>query len=301
MNSLKISVIIPTFNRISSLLISLKYLEKQDFNEKFEVIIIDDWSTDLTQIELKKFKTKKFELVVLKQENKKQAIARNLWVFSAKSDLIIFLQDDIWAEKNLLSSHFNFHKKLFLEKKWEKNIIIWKTIWTKELQKDRFHRFLDWTWKWIFPGQLFNYNFLKTWKEANYWYFYTNNLSIKKSFFQSEKFNENFNSYWWEDIEIWYRFQKKWGKIFFEEKALAFHNHKYDFFLYLKREENVSKSLKKFIKIHPKLKNKYKISWLKKCIFYIFSQKIFLFIFKYFWKESFWYFSAKKIWLKNNW
>ena len=47
----------------------------------------------------------------------------------------------------------------------------------------------------MFPGPLFDYNSLKNLSETDFLHFYTNNLSIKKSFFQKEKFDESFSSY----------------------------------------------------------------------------------------------------------
>ena len=49
-----ISIIIPAYNRKESLEIVLKKLEEQDFDKNFEVIVIDDWSTDWTKDFLKK-------------------------------------------------------------------------------------------------------------------------------------------------------------------------------------------------------------------------------------------------------
>lgn len=294
----KISVVIPTYNRSASLIKTLKHLENQNFKESFEVIIVDDWSTDFTQENLKKFKTDKFELVTLKQENKKQWAARNYWFSVVRSDLIVFLQDDIWAEKDLLKTHFDFHKKMRKKKSDDFYVSIWKTEWIDNLKNDRFHRFLDWSWNLIFPWQLFNYDRLKNLQEVDFSYFYTNNLAIQKTFFDQEKFNEKFDSYWWEDIEIWYRLSKRGMKIFFLEKALAKHNHKYTFPKFLQREKNVSKSLKKLFELQPELKEKFRVKKYKEIIFYIFSKDIFLSIFKLFHKEAFWYFSAKKVWLK---
>jgi len=299
MNSMNISVVIPTFNRVVSLIETLSYLENQNYDKSFEVIVVDDWSTDFTQKRLKDFETKKFELKILKQENKKQWVARNFWASVAKGDLIIFLQDDIWASPDLLISHIKMHKYIWSKEINNLNAVIWKTVWTNKLRNNKFHKFLDWTWDSIFPWQLFDYVSLKNWKETDFSHFYTNNLSIKKSFFEQEKFNEKFNSYWWEDMELWFRLFKKGMKIYFAEKALVSHNHKYTFWSYLKREENVSKNLEKLIKLQPELAKVYKMSYIKKIIFSIFSQKIFLNLFKYFWKEAYWYFSAKKIWLSS--
>jgi glycosyltransferase involved in cell wall biosynthesis len=315
-----ISIIIPTYNRINSLLTVLKKLENQDFNKKFwwtfEIIIINDWSEDWTQEILEKYKknnlNKKFELKILLQENKKQWTARNLWVKNANSNLILFLQDDIFPEKNLISKHYKFHKK----NPREEIVLIWKTIWLKEFidsKNKKFYEFLDWSWKnfsqkifqLFFKAPLFNYNLLKNNleidSENNFFHFYTNNLSIKKDFYlKNWWFNEQFNSYWWEDIEFWYRLHKQNMKLFFLEVAKAEHNHKYNLEKFLDREKKVSENLEKFLEIQPQLKKNFNKNKKFKKIFYnIFCSKIFLKFFKILNKNFYWYFLGKKEYLKH--
>ena len=317
----KISVIIPTYNRKNSLSEVLKKLENQNSQENFEVIIVNDWSTDWTWEFLENYSAKNFELKILFQENKKQWIARNFWVKNAESDLILFLQDDIFPEENLISEHYNFQKN-----NSEKEIVvIWKTEWNENLftnkkpvstqQKEtgfnsqKFYRFLDWSWKnfsdkifWkFFNAPLFNYEKLEDKKEVNYFHFYTNNLSIKKEFyFENWWFNEKFNSYWWEDIEFWYRLKKSWMKLFFLKNALAKHNHEYNLENFLDREKKVAENLEKFLEIQPKLKKIfYKNKKLKKIFFLVLSSQIFLFFWKIFWKNFYWYFLGKREFLKK--
>ena len=328
---MKISIIIPTYNRINSLLTVLKKLENQDFLNleswfNFEVIIINDGSTDWTEKLLWEYQKKnlytwkKFDLKILNQKNSGQSKARNNWVKNANWDLIIFLQDDIFPEKNFISKHFNFHKK----NPNKKNVVIWKTNWTQEIlnsKNKKFYEFLDWTWKdfsqkifqFFFKAPLFNYNLLKNNSEINsennFFHFYTNNLSIKKEFYlENWWFNEKFNSYWWEDIEFWYRLHKKNMKLFFLETAKAKHNHEYDLEKFLNREKKVSQSLKKFLEIQPELKKIFQSCHSRevgnlfpclKILFYkIFCSKIFLEIFKILNKNFYWYFLGKQKFLK---
>ena len=53
----EVSIVIPTFNSIHTLIPCLKSLERSDFKkENFEVIIIDDGSTDDTEKQIDEFK-----------------------------------------------------------------------------------------------------------------------------------------------------------------------------------------------------------------------------------------------------
>ena len=296
MDKVDISVIIPTFNRIASLLKTLSSLDKQNFSWKYEVIIVDDWSTDDTKSLVSKFKPINYEIVYLYQNNYKQARARNNWAKEAKWDLLIFLQDDIWPEPWLISTHYKFHS----DNTDQKYVSIWKTQWTKELRNDDFHKFLDWTSNSILPSPLFSYSKLKNWENVSFCYFYTNNIAIKKGFFQANLFNEEFNSYGWEDIELWFRLEKQWMIMIYLESALASHNHKYSFNSFLKREKMVAKWEKKLIKLQPELERFFKKWIFKKIVFTLFTHDIAL---KTFWilnKNFYWYFSWKRIKNKYN-
>ena len=85
------SVIIPTYNRRYFLKISLESVLEQTFKD-FELIIVDDGSTDKTYKLIKGYKDKRIKY--LKQENKGPASARNLGIKESKGKFICFLDSD---------------------------------------------------------------------------------------------------------------------------------------------------------------------------------------------------------------
>ncbi len=91
-----ISVIIPTYNRYDFLLEAVQSVKNQSY-KNFELIIVDDGSTDKTS-ELSERK----DLVYLKQENKGPAAARNAGVKLAAGEWVAFLDsDDLWHKEKL--------------------------------------------------------------------------------------------------------------------------------------------------------------------------------------------------------
>jgi glycosyltransferase involved in cell wall biosynthesis len=94
------SVIVPTYNRLRLLLQALESLRLQTFTE-FEVIIIDDGSTDGTQpVILEMLKSRDSEHLkfkYLRQENAGPGAARNRGIEVATGKYISFLDsDDLW-------------------------------------------------------------------------------------------------------------------------------------------------------------------------------------------------------------
>ena len=95
---MKISVVIPTFNRISLVARAIDSVLKQSLNP-YEIIVVDDGSDDGTSEMIQK-KYKYIKLI--QQQNDGVSAARNKGIEHAKGDWIGLLDsDDEWTEKKL--------------------------------------------------------------------------------------------------------------------------------------------------------------------------------------------------------
>ena len=102
MNEPKISVIISTFNRASYLDETLNSLVEQTLpKDQYEVIVIDDGSTDHTRQVAANFESK-LSVHYLFQENSGLAAGRNRGVQLAKGPIVHFMDDDDIADPRLL-------------------------------------------------------------------------------------------------------------------------------------------------------------------------------------------------------
>jgi glycosyltransferase involved in cell wall biosynthesis len=101
-----VSIIIPTFNRLKFLQRAIASIEAQSY-QNYEIIIVDDASTDETQAYLQKSKHKSVHL----SENRGVSYARNRGLALAQGTLISFLDsDDQWHEDKLLHQ-VSFHQE----------------------------------------------------------------------------------------------------------------------------------------------------------------------------------------------
>ena len=66
----KFSIIIPVHNEAKNLKILIPKIYRELKNRKFEIIIVDDSSTDATSKVLKKFKKKNFHHIIRKDKRK---------------------------------------------------------------------------------------------------------------------------------------------------------------------------------------------------------------------------------------
>lgn len=99
----RFSVVIPTFNRASSILETLDSCFSQEFTD-FEIIVVDDGSSDSTLEVLHKVMDKR--LVVVSQENAGPAAARNHGMRKSTGEYIAFLDsDDTWYPEFLSSAN----------------------------------------------------------------------------------------------------------------------------------------------------------------------------------------------------
>ena len=95
---MKISVVIPTFNRIRLVARAIDSVLKQSLNP-YEIIVVDDGSDDGTS-EMIQNKYKSIKLI--QQQNNGVSAARNKGIEHAKGDWIGLLDsDDEWTEKKL--------------------------------------------------------------------------------------------------------------------------------------------------------------------------------------------------------
>jgi glycosyltransferase involved in cell wall biosynthesis len=95
------SVIIPTYNRAHLLPRAIKSVIAQTFTS-FELIIVDDGSTDQTENVVRQFADNRIRYIT--QENKGRCAARNAGIAVAVADYITFLDSDDEADPEWLNS-----------------------------------------------------------------------------------------------------------------------------------------------------------------------------------------------------
>ncbi len=101
------SVVIPTYNRKPILEKCLLALEQQKLStdHRYEVILVDDGSTDGTVAWLQEQTTRLSHLRLFCQDHQGPAAARNLGVERAAGDTIVFIDSDLVVTEHFLQSH----------------------------------------------------------------------------------------------------------------------------------------------------------------------------------------------------
>lgn len=95
-----VSVIIPTYNRVHLISRAIRSVLDQSYQD-FEIIVVDDDSTDNIEEVVKSFKDKRIKFVK-HEKNKGGGAARNTGIRVAQGELIAFLDsDDEWLPEKL--------------------------------------------------------------------------------------------------------------------------------------------------------------------------------------------------------
>lgn len=189
-----LSVVIPTFNRIESLRLTLDGLARQDYPmAQFEVLVISDGSTDGTDAMLTEYAASApYSLRLIQQANAGPARARNRGIREARGEVVVFTDDDVEPVPGFLSAHAAYHgedERVAVcapmsqdpARKWKEPVWI---AWEHEMLA---RQYANWT-----NG---------VWAKPSAHHFYTGNASVRRShLLATGGFDESFTRQ--EDVEL---------------------------------------------------------------------------------------------------
>lgn len=248
-----ISLIIPTYNRIEVLEKTLEALSQQRLDAgDFEVLVVDDGSTDETASRVRSMQRNfPVPLHYFYQPNRKQGAARNLGARNARGDLLIFLGDDTVPQPGFLIHHLRAHSRDMKTDDTDqglRRIVIGYTTWPDEFKVTPFLHYIG------EQGWQFGFSLIDDPENVPFNYFYTSNLSMRRQFFlESGGFDESFQEYGWEDIELSLRLQKLGMTLLFNSEAKAHHYHYTTLASFVERQRKVGYSAWIFYQKHPEM------------------------------------------------
>jgi len=229
------SVVVPTFNRGKVLGRMLAAWEAQKPDDlSFEIIAVDDGSTDETSDVLAAFAGRRCRLIALRQENRGPAVARNTALLSAQGRYVLFTGDDIEPEPDLLNRHLAQHRRL-MDERWA---VLGRINWALDLSVTSTMRHVDGV-----GAQQFSFHHMMSGEEYDFRHFYTSNVSVSRELLKKEPsgFSTDFPLAAFEDAEFAYRLKRHGLRILFDSGAQAWHHHKYDAASFFRRQVGCGK------------------------------------------------------------
>jgi GT2 family glycosyltransferase len=238
-----VSVVIPTFNRLDTLPEVLAALAAQQGAPPFEVIVVDDGSTDDTPRWLASHTSDGVALRTLRQENRGPAAARNAGVAIARGRWVAFLGDDTVPSPGWLCGLYHA-----LERYDDPaGAVIGRTEWDARMRVTPFLRHINEN------GAQFGFALIEDPDDVPFNFFYTSNLCLARRLLIEEPFDETFPYPAWEDIEAAYRLRAKGMRLRYEPGAEVRHRHPTDLERFCRRQEQAGFSAVVFYQRHPEL------------------------------------------------
>ncbi|WP_026100509.1 glycosyltransferase family 2 protein [Fortiea contorta] len=205
------SVVIPTYNRQPILAKCLLALEAQELTDMsavtgYEIVVVDDGSTDGTLAWLEENKDQFPHVRWFEQDHAGPAVARNLGVKQAIGEIIIFIDSDLVVLSNFLQAHAD----ALLQGK-------------EKLASDRFF-----TYGAVINTSNFANPTAEPYKITDFSaaFFATGNVAIPKHWLEKAGlFDTSFQLYGWEDLELGVRLKKLGLKLIKCPAAVGYHWH----------------------------------------------------------------------------
>ena len=240
-----ISVVIPTRDRATLLEKALGSLSEQTLqSSRFEVIVVDDGSTDDTQGVCGAFNNRLF-LQYHKLSTSGIAAAKNLGLFASSGELVYFFDDDDIAHPDLLEKHVAYHRAY----PSDRIAVLGYTTWHPELEITPLMMYLTEV------GQhLFSYPSLEPDQLLGFGHFWGGRSSAKRGFLAEHGvFNQDF-TFGYEDVELEFRLSTHGLRVVYCPDAISYMIRPVTLEQYCARCERQGRSLARLAALHQEPK-----------------------------------------------
>jgi GT2 family glycosyltransferase len=206
-----LSIIIPTYNRLNSLRLCLAALARQTYpRAELEIIVVSDGSADGTDDYLRQV-SPEMGLTPLFQPNGGVAAARNHGLQVAGGEWVLFIDDDVVAEQNLVAEHMATQRR-----NHDDAIVLGPLLIPRDMKLAPWVR-----WEQLMLNKQYNDMIAGHWGPTAR-QFYTGNVSIRhEHLLRAGGFDISFRRA--EDVELGYRLAAMGLHFVFNPQAIAYH------------------------------------------------------------------------------
>jgi GT2 family glycosyltransferase len=209
------SLIIPTFNRLPILKKCLAALEEQTMPATdFEVIVIDDGSSDGTEEQLRSYNPG-FRVRYLRQKNSGTGAARRNGVCHAVGEYLLLMNDDTILQKDALAEHLQAHQN-YGQGRWA---VLGNFQYPPAEARKRALSHFFYIEPFMFPQVA-----MEAGCPYGYSHFITCNLSIRRAaVLEAGSFDSTYKLS--EDTELGLRLYEMGYRVLYHPRAHAWHDH----------------------------------------------------------------------------
>lgn len=242
-----LSLIMPCHNRAHDLARTLQGYERQVGGAPFEIVAVDDGSSDATYERLRAYRPGRFSLRVERLEHSGgPAGARNRGLELVQGPLVLFVGDDIVPDPNLIDAHLAAHARTP-----EPCVaVLGRVVWPSDLPVNTLMAHIDGV-----GAQQFSYHYFEDGAEYDYRHLYTANVSLKTEFLRATgaRFDTEFPYAAMEDAELGYRLERRGMRIRFEAAPIGYHYHYHTVWSFAVRQYRAGLMAAALVGKHPEL------------------------------------------------
>ena len=220
---IRISAIVPTYNRVRELRACLQgFAEQTAARGLYEVIVIDDGSAESMEPLAMEF-AGAVNVVYRRIENSGQSVAKNLAIDAASSPLLLFYDDDLSPRPGIIARCLEFHDAY----PDEAQALL---LWFRPAPAIRDEPLIQWAFPRMYPFPR---------SPGGIGAFWGGTVSCKKSIFRFARFNPEFRAL--EDMEMELRLRRRIElQVHFERRTMGLYTHELTLPQFLRRTYSMS-------------------------------------------------------------
>lgn len=236
----ELSVIVCSYQRKQTLERCLRSFEQQTATGRYELIVVNDGSTDGTRELLDRWRFR-VPARVVHRENGGLAAARNSGIEVARGEWLLFVNDDTIAAPDLVETHLLAHRRAGREVSVLGSFVQPPAALDNALMRVLEDDTLVFCFSQLTPGGEHDWNA-----------FWTCNVSVPAGAVRAVGgFDESFRHYGCEDTDLGLRLFTRGLPLIYEPSAKAVHDHVLDFDALARRNRTTAKAWVRLFRTHP--------------------------------------------------
>jgi glycosyltransferase involved in cell wall biosynthesis len=260
---LQLSIVIPTRNRASKLERTLQSLLLQTIpTQDFEVVVVDNDSGDETPEFLRRFGKRFPNWQSFRQPKPGAAAARNAGIASCQGAIVLFIDDDVIAQPDLVRQHLKSHDS------HSGCAVLGRVLDGWDQNDSAFH--------WVISHKelLHSFRFPDS-SNVPFQHLYTCNASISRDLLlKAGLFDERFRGAAFEDTDLGYRLTRSGCQLLFNPEATVLHEPLLSLKLFMRKRFDAGCALYQLLSKHPELETTMLPSWRRRSLRWAFGWSV---------------------------
>jgi glycosyltransferase involved in cell wall biosynthesis len=238
-----VSIVIPTYNRSEILERTIRHLLAQRYPaELLEVLLVDNSGDGAPQMIERVAAGAPLPVRLIRTTERLPAVKRNLGLHAAGGDLVLYMNDDVWAEPELVAEHVHAHAEHGAA---GPVAVLGLVEQSPEMPPTPFLEFY----------RPFAYHEIegRGGRVVPWRYFWSMNLSLPRSAMLEGGllFHEDWAEIGHEDVELGYRWGAAGRKVVYNPRALGWHYHPHTLESACRLQSSVGRGLRDLEKLIP--------------------------------------------------